>query len=77
MAALVLLAAYGNPVTQARDAWDEFSAGQQFEESSSYFGANLGSNRYDFWRVALGELRDSPVAGVGAGNFADAVPAGA
>ena len=52
--ALVLLAAYGNPVTQARDAWDEFSAGQQFEESSSYFGANLGSNRYDFWRVALG-----------------------
>lgn len=72
VAALVLLAAYGNPVTQARDAWDEFSAGQQFEESSSYFGANLGSNRYDFWRVALGELRDSPAAGAGAGNFADA-----
>ena len=71
-AALVLLAAYGNPVTQAQDAWDEFSAGQQFEESSSYFGASLGSNRYDFWRVALGELRDAPVAGVGAGNFADA-----
>ena len=68
--AVVLLAVYGNPVTRAQDAWDEFSAGQQFEEGSSYFGANLGSNRYDFWRVALGEFRDAPVAGIGAGNFA-------
>jgi O-antigen ligase len=72
VAALVLLVVYGNPVTRAQEAWDEFSAGQQFEESSSYFGANLGSNRYDFWRVALGEFRDSPLAGSGAGNFADA-----
>jgi tetratricopeptide (TPR) repeat protein len=70
VAALVLLAAYGNPVTRAQEAWDEFSAGQQFEESSSYFGANLGSNRYDFWRVALGGLADSPLGGMGAGNFA-------
>jgi len=58
--ALALLAVYGNPVTRAQDAWDEFSAGQQFEESSSYFGSSLGSNRYDFWRVALGELREVP-----------------
>ena len=71
IAAFVLLAIYGNPVAQAQDAWDEFSAGQNFEESSSYFGANLGSNRYDFWRVAMGEFRDSPVAGAGAGSFAD------
>jgi tetratricopeptide (TPR) repeat protein len=70
IAAIVLLFAYGNPVTQAQDAWDEFSAGQEFEEGSSYFGANLGSNRYDFWRVAMGEFRDSPVTGIGAGNFA-------
>jgi len=72
IAAVVLLAVYGNPVTRAQDAWDEFTAGQRFEESSSYFGANLGSNRYDFWRVAMGEFRDSPVAGSGAGNFAAA-----
>ncbi|HEU4449426.1 MAG TPA: O-antigen ligase family protein [Gaiellaceae bacterium] len=70
VAAVVLLAVHGNPVTRAQDAWDEFSAGQTFEESSSYFGANLGSNRYDFWRVALAEFRDSPVVGIGAGNFA-------
>ena len=68
--ALVLLAVYGNPVTRAQEAWDEFSAGQQFEEGSSYLGGNLGSNRYDFWRVAMGEFRDSPVVGIGAGNFA-------
>ena len=72
VAAVVLLAVYGNPVTRAQDAWDEFSAGQQFEESRSYFGGNLGSNRYDFWRVALGEFRDSPVAGIGAGSFSAA-----
>jgi tetratricopeptide (TPR) repeat protein len=70
VAAVVLLVTYGNPVSQAQDAWDEFSAGQEFEESSSYFGANLGSNRYDFWRVAMGEYQDSPVVGIGAGNFA-------
>ncbi|MGH7359437.1 MAG: O-antigen ligase family protein, partial [Candidatus Rokuibacteriota bacterium] len=70
VAALVLLAVYGNPVTRAQEAWDEFSVGQQFEEGSSYLGGNLGSNRYDFWRVAMGEFRDSPVVGIGAGNFA-------
>ena len=72
VAAVTLLAVYGNPVTRAGDAWDEFTAGQVFEEDASYLGANLGSNRYDFWRVAMGEFRDSPVAGIGAGNFAAA-----
>jgi tetratricopeptide (TPR) repeat protein len=70
--ALVLLAMYGNPVTRAQDAWDEFTAGQQLDEGASHLGANLGSNRYDFWRVAMGELRDSPLVGAGAGSFADA-----
>ncbi len=72
VAAVVLLAIHGNPVTRAQEAWDEFTAGQQFEESSSYFGASLGSNRYDFWRVATGEFRASPLAGAGAGSFSSA-----
>jgi tetratricopeptide (TPR) repeat protein len=72
IAALVLLVTQGNPVTRAQEAWDEFTAGQEFEESSSYFGASLGSNRYDFWRVAMGEFEDSPLVGAGAGSFADA-----
>ena len=68
---------YGSPVARAQDAWDEFSAGQQFEESSSYFGANLGSNRYDFWRVAVGRASGLAARRLGAGNFADGLPAGA
>ncbi|MDQ2940082.1 MAG: O-antigen ligase family protein, partial [Actinomycetota bacterium] len=34
------------------------------------FGFNAGSNRHDFWRVALDEARDHPLAGGGAGSFA-------
>lgn len=70
VAAVVLVSAYGNPIERAQDGWDEFTAGQQFEEDSSYFGASLGSNRYDFWRVAMGELAERPLHGLGAGNFA-------
>jgi hypothetical protein len=72
IAAFTLLAVYGNPVARAQDGWDEFAAGQRSDERSSNLGSDLGSNRYDFWRVAIGEFRDSPVAGIGAGNFADA-----
>jgi tetratricopeptide (TPR) repeat protein len=72
IAAFTLLAVYGNPVARAQDGWDEFAAGQRSDDRSSNLGSDLGSNRYDFWRVAIGELRDSPVAGIGAGNFADA-----
>jgi hypothetical protein len=32
----------------------------------------LGSNRYDFWRVSLDEFRDHPVAGGGARSFGPA-----
>jgi tetratricopeptide (TPR) repeat protein len=72
IAAVTLLAIYGNPVTRAQDGWDEFASGQRADDSSSNFGSNLGSNRYDFWRVAMGEFRDSPLAGSGAGSFGDA-----
>jgi hypothetical protein len=33
------------------------------------FGANVGSNRHDFWRVALDEAGDHPIRGGGAGSF--------
>jgi tetratricopeptide (TPR) repeat protein len=72
VAAIALLAVYGSPVDRAQDAWDEFTSGEQADEGATYLGANLGSNRYDFWRVAAGEFRSAPLAGVGAGNFADA-----
>ena len=31
--------------------------------------ASVASNRYDYWRVALGAFRDAPVIGTGAGGF--------
>src|SRR5207302_7556647 len=40
-------------------------------KTSSHFTSGLGNNRYDFWRVALIELRAHPAAGVGADNFAE------
>ena len=36
------------------------------KETTSTHLFSLGSNRYDFWRVALIEFRDHPIAGIGA-----------
>ena len=33
------------------------------------YGANVGSNRHDFWRVGLDEAVDRPLLGGGAGSF--------
>ncbi len=33
------------------------------------YGANVGSNRHDFWRVGLDEAADKPLLGGGAGSF--------
>jgi tetratricopeptide (TPR) repeat protein len=67
-------AAAGDPLTRARHAWDTF-------KSPSGYGANastgsrltggLGSNRYDFYRVALDEFAAHPLVGIGADNFAE------
>lgn len=70
-AAVILVSAFGSPVARAADAWAEFKAGQPHEFGSSHFaGGGLGSNRYDFWRVAMGQFRDAPLSGIGADNFA-------
>ncbi len=60
----------GNPITGARHAWDSFKGGY----SSDATGGNrllsgLGSNRYDFYRVALDEFVGHPLLGIGADNF--------
>jgi O-Antigen ligase len=69
---IVALAVIGNPVSWAGDRWDEFRGGE-FEHGfeSSRLGQGLGSNRYDFWRVAADEFTDSPLVGVGSNNFAE------
>jgi hypothetical protein len=70
--AVLLLGVIGNPVTWAEERWDDFKGGYDPQGfGSSRFSGNLGSGRYDYWRVALDEeFSGSPVAGAGAENFA-------
>jgi O-Antigen ligase/Tetratricopeptide repeat len=65
------LAVAGNPVTRVHHAWDSFKGGYTAEASgSNRLLGGLGSNRYDFYRVALDEFVAHPILGIGADNFA-------
>jgi tetratricopeptide (TPR) repeat protein len=64
------LAAVGNPVHRIDHAWDSFKGGYEDNTgSSNRLTAGLGSNRYDFYRVALDVFADHPIAGVGVENY--------
>ena len=51
------------------DKWRSFKTLPSAREGSSHL-FSLGSNRYDFWRVALRTFEDHPLAGVGGRGFA-------
>ncbi len=64
--------AAGNPVTRAHHAWDTFKSGSGYGANSvggNRLTSGLGSNRYDFYRVALDEFVAHPIVGIGADNF--------
>lgn len=64
------LAVAGNPVTRVRHSWESFEGGYSSTPTSgSRLASGLGSNRYDFFRVALDEFEAHPVAGIGVDNF--------
>ena len=64
------LVAAGNPVTRIESGWDSFKGGYGADSSTgSRLVSGLGSNRYDFYRVALDEFLAHPVVGIGADNF--------
>ncbi len=64
------LAVAGNPVTRIRHGWDTFKGGYASDSSTgSRLISGLGSNRYDFYRVALDEFLAHPIVGIGADNF--------
>lgn len=68
---VVALASIGNPVSWAGDRFEDFKGGYDDGFEANRFTGDLGSNRYDFWRVGLGtSLADSPILGAGADNFA-------
>jgi len=64
------LVASGNPRTRVEHGWDTFKGGYGANSTSGdRLLSGLGSNRYDFFRVALNEFAAHPVAGIGADNF--------
>ncbi len=63
------LAAAGNPINRIRQGWDSFKGGYGNASSSDRLVSGLGSNRYDFYRVALDEFRAHPLIGIGADNY--------
>jgi tetratricopeptide (TPR) repeat protein len=68
------LVAAGNPVARVRHAWDTFKSPSGYAANSSSGNrliGGLGSNRYDFYRVALDEFAAHPLLGIGADNFAE------
>jgi O-Antigen ligase len=59
----------GSPVTKASTAWDEFKSNDTAPGVRSSRFASAGTNRHDFWSVAVEVFADHPVGGVGADNF--------
>jgi hypothetical protein len=64
------LVATGNPVKRVRHSWESFEGG--YSTTAPVGGrllGGLGSNRYDFYRVALDQFTAHPVLGIGVDNF--------
>lgn len=62
--------AAGNPVHRVEEGWNSFKGGYANDRASgSRLTSGLGSERYDFYRVALDEFLAHPLAGIGADNF--------
>jgi hypothetical protein len=68
-AACALAGAVPHPEAFVSRHWAMFKAESQNPGGSSHF-TNPGSDRYDFWRVALRDARAHPVSGIGARGFA-------
>ncbi|MGP0049563.1 MAG: O-antigen ligase family protein [Solirubrobacteraceae bacterium] len=65
-----VVATHGRPLAFLERQWNGFSHQSTGAEASSHF-ADVGSGRYDFWRVALDAFVADPVQGLGQDNFAD------
>jgi hypothetical protein len=59
-----------HPIRDAEQRWSDFTH-QSAEGGASHF-SQLGSNRYDFWRVAWQEFERHPVVGIGSFGWGDA-----
>jgi hypothetical protein len=64
----LFFAAVPHPGRWASDQWASFKHLKKEKTSGSHF-TSLGSNRYDYWRVAIKEFEREPIAGCGARCF--------
>jgi hypothetical protein len=68
---VAFFATVNHPGRFVADKWSAFKHQPKHETAATHF-ATLGSNRYDFWRVALDQFRRHPVAGIGGRGFGPA-----
>lgn len=66
-AAVLLILALASPGARADRSWEQFKTGAD-PTGTSRLG-NLGSGRYDMWRVGLLEFQRQPLRGIGVDNF--------
>jgi hypothetical protein len=65
-----VVATHGHPIAFIKRQWNGFSHESSGASAGSHF-AQVGSGRYDFWRVSLDALAAYPLGGLGQDNFAD------
>jgi hypothetical protein len=70
--ATALAVSGGHPAAWADARLHDFKTPnyQRVETGDSRFAGGLGSNRYDYWRVAANAAAHKPLLGTGAGSFA-------
>jgi O-antigen ligase len=66
---LAVLAATHDASGRLSRGWAQFTHNEIPAPGTTHLSVNLGSNRYDFWRVAWHLFTDHPVGGVGADNY--------
>ncbi|HEY6396140.1 MAG TPA: O-antigen ligase family protein [Solirubrobacteraceae bacterium] len=64
------LATHGHPIRFVAREWHGFTTPTNASSSVSHF-ADVGSGRYDAWRVSLDALLAHPIGGLGQDNFPD------
>jgi hypothetical protein len=69
---VVFVSLKGSPFTVVSNAWHDFKTKPSPYGGVSRFTGSLGTNRYDFWRVAWDRFKASPLEGDGSDNFQQA-----
>lgn len=63
------VAKVGDPFDKASESWQSFKSGGDGTAAGSSRFSTVGTNRYDFWVVALDRFRERPLQGIGSENF--------